>query len=121
MAQMSHDIRTPMNAIIGMTAIAMGQVDDQERVKDCLRRISLSSSHLLHLINEVLDMSKIERGQLTLTEAPFSLKTCSTRSAASSIMNRWKGTDSEFPDGWHHHDNLLGDAGKIRQVLIQSH
>ena len=119
MAQMSHDIRTPMNAIIGMTAIAMGQADNEERVKDCLQKISLSSSHLLHLINEVLDMSKIERGQITLTEAPFSLKGM-FHEIGSIVYNESmeKGQTLHFLTDDIIHDNLLGDAGKIRQVLI---
>ena len=119
MAQMSHDIRTPMNAIIGMTAIAMGQADNEERVKDCLQKISLSSSHLLHLINEVLDMSKIERGQITLTEAPFSLKGL-FHEIGSIVYNESmeKGQALRFLTDDIIHDNLLGDAGKIRQVLI---
>lgn len=119
MAQMSYDIRTPMNAIIGMTAIAMGQADNEERVKDCLQKISLSSSHLLHLINEVLDMSKIERGQITLTEAPFSLK--GMFHEIGSIVyseSMEKGQALRFLTDDIIHDNLLGDAGKIRQVLI---
>lgn len=119
MAQMSHDIRTPMNAIIGMTNIAMGQLEDKARVKDCLQKISFSSGHLLHLINEVLDMSKIERGQVVLTEAPFSLKhllheigsiVCSEAKEKSQAM--YFVTDDIV------HDRLMGDAGKIRQVLI---
>ena len=66
LSSMSHDIRTPMNGIVGMTAIAMANIDNQERVKDCLGKITLSSRHLLGLINDVLDMSKIESGKLTL-------------------------------------------------------
>ena len=56
---MSHDIRTPMNAIMGMTSLAMAHLGDQKRVADCLDKISISSKHLLSLINDVLDMSKI--------------------------------------------------------------
>ena len=59
LANMSHDIRTPMNAIVGMTAIATAHMDDREQVQSCLRKITLSSKHLLGLINDVLDMSKI--------------------------------------------------------------
>ena len=59
LANMSHDIRTPMNAIVGMTAIATAHIDDREQVQNCLRKITLSSKHLLGLINDVLDMSKI--------------------------------------------------------------
>ncbi len=71
---MSHDIRTPMNAIVGMTAIAKAHIDDQEQVKNCLRKITLSSKHLLGLINDVLDMSKIESGKLALTMEQISLR-----------------------------------------------
>ena len=74
LANMSHDIRTPMNAIVGMTAIATAHIDDLEQVKGCLRRIALSSKQLLGLINDVLDMSKIESGKMTLTAANTSLK-----------------------------------------------
>ena len=56
---MSHDIRTPMNAIVGMTAIATANIDDKQQVQNCLKKITLSSRHLLGLINDVLDMSKI--------------------------------------------------------------
>lgn len=73
LSNMSHDIRTPMNAIVGMTAIAASHLDDRERVAECLEKISFSSSHLLSLINDILDMSKIESGKLSLAEEPFNL------------------------------------------------
>lgn len=66
LSSMSHDIRTPMNGIIGMTAIATANAGDEMKVRDCLKKISLSSRHLLGLINDVLDMSKIESGKLSL-------------------------------------------------------
>ncbi len=74
LASMSHDIRTPMNAIIGMTGIAQKNVNDRDRVEDCLRKISLSSKHLLGLINDVLDMSKIDSGKMVLNMIPVSLR-----------------------------------------------
>lgn len=74
LASMSHDIRTPMNAIIGMTGIAQKNLGDRERVEDCLRKISLSSKHLLGLINDVLDMSKIDSGKMVLNMIPVSLR-----------------------------------------------
>ncbi|WP_066733214.1 hybrid sensor histidine kinase/response regulator [Bariatricus massiliensis] len=74
LANMSQDIRTPMNAIVGMTAIATAHIDDRKQVQNCLRKITLSSKHLLGLINDVLDMSKIESGKLTLTTEQISLK-----------------------------------------------
>ena len=70
---MSHDIRTPMNGIIGMTAIAAAHIDEKERVQDSLAKITAASRHLLGLINEVLDMSKIESGKVLLTEEEFNL------------------------------------------------
>ncbi|MCD7952787.1 MAG: response regulator [Synergistaceae bacterium] len=73
LSSMSHDIRTPMNAIIGMTAIAEAHLDDRERVRDSLRKIELAGSHLLSLINDVLDMSKIKSGKLTLRDDPFNI------------------------------------------------
>ena len=63
-----------MNAIVGMTAVATAHMDDREQVQNCLRKIALSSRHLLGLINDVLDMSKIESGKLTLTTDHISLK-----------------------------------------------
>ncbi|MBQ7585917.1 MAG: response regulator [Desulfovibrionaceae bacterium] len=74
LSNMSHDIRTPMNAILGMTAIAREHLNDLNRVKDCLKKISLSGKQLLGLINDVLDMSKIESGKMTLTLEAVSLK-----------------------------------------------
>lgn len=73
LSSMSHDIRTPMNGIIGMTAIAAANVNDSLRVQDCLKKISLSSRHLLGLINDILDMSKIESGKLSLNIDMISL------------------------------------------------
>ena len=74
LSNMSHDIRTPMNAIVGMTAIATEHIDDRERVKDCLKKITLSGKQLLGLINDILDMSKIESGKMTLNMDVLSLK-----------------------------------------------
>uniref|UniRef100_UPI00140D0069 ATP-binding protein n=1 Tax=Enterocloster aldenensis TaxID=358742 RepID=UPI00140D0069 len=72
-SNMSHDMRTPMNGIVGMTSIAKRSLDDRERVLDCLNKIDISSRHLLNLINDVLDMSKIESGKLALASGPFDL------------------------------------------------
>ena len=73
LSNMSHDIRTPMNAIVGMTQIARERTDDAEAVSDCLDKISASSAHLLNLINDVLDMSRIESGRMELVEERASL------------------------------------------------
>ncbi len=82
LSNMSHDIRTPMNGIVGMTAIAMANINDTGKVKDCLTKITLSSKHLLGLINDVLDMSKIESGKLSLNQHQVSL-----RETMDSIVN----------------------------------
>lgn len=82
LSSMSHDIRTPMNGIVGMTTIAIANIDNTERVRDCLAKITLSSKHLLGLINDVLDMSKIESGKLTLNMSQISL-----RETMDSIVN----------------------------------
>ncbi len=74
LSSMSHEIRTPMNAIIGMTEIAQRNIADPGRVSDCLKKVRLSSKHLLGLINDVLDMSKIESKKMTLNIAPVSLR-----------------------------------------------
>lgn len=73
LSRMSHDIRTPMNAVVGMTEIASAHLDEPERMKDCLQKIRLSSHHLLGLINDVLDMSKIETGNFPINMAALSL------------------------------------------------
>lgn len=73
LSTMSHDIRTPMNGIIGMTNIAKHHLYEPEQLKDCLDKVSLASDHLLTLINDILDISKVESGNMILTPAPFSI------------------------------------------------
>ena len=74
LSTMSHDIRTPMNGIIGMTDIASMHTDDPEYTRECLDKISLASDHLLTLINDILDISKVESGSMVLNPAPFSIE-----------------------------------------------
>ena len=73
LSRMSHEIRTPMNGIIGMTAIALQQEQSQERIMDCLQKIQSSSNYLLGLINDILDMSKIESGKMRLDPFNFNI------------------------------------------------
>ena len=87
LSNMSHDIRTPMNGIIGMTAIAASHIDDKERVQDSLQKITQASKHLLSLINEVLDMSKIESGKVDLIEEEFKLSDLVERSGSLFLKN----------------------------------
>ena len=74
LSNMSHDIRTPMNGIVGMTAIASANIENAQQVQNCLKKIELSSRHLLGLVNDILDMSKIESGKLTLHMEKISLQ-----------------------------------------------
>lgn len=74
LSTMSHDIRTPMNAIIGMTEIAKKRIDDPKQLRQCLDKLSITSEHLLTLINDVLDISKVEYGGMALHAAPFSVE-----------------------------------------------
>ncbi|MBQ9765912.1 MAG: response regulator [Lachnospiraceae bacterium] len=119
MSRMSHDIRTPMNAIIGMTTIAGEHLDEPARVKDCLNKISVSSRHLLSLINEVLDMSKIEAGKLELKEEKINL--------SEIIDNLLLITRQQIMDKNHtlnvnisnvEHEHVFGDSQRMLQVFI---
>lgn len=119
LSRMSHDIRTPMNAIIGMTAIAGTHLDDRERVADCLNKITLSSSHLLSLINEVLDMSKIESGKIDLNEEEFNL---SDLVDALIFMVRpqikAKGQELNVTIQDVVHEKVIGDRSRIQQSFL---
>ena len=119
LANMSHDIRTPMNAIVGMTAIATAHIDDRKQVENCLRKITLSSKHLLGLINDVLDMSKIESGKLTLTTEQISLK--EVVEGIVNIMQPQVKTKKQTFD--IHVENILTenvwcDGVRLNQVLL---
>ena len=119
LSSMSHDIRTPMNGIIGMTAIATAHLDDRERVEDCLKKISEASSHLLSLINEVLDMNKIESGKVELNEENFNL---------SELVDTLLAMTKAQLENHHHtlkldvadvvHENVIGDSHRIQQVFV---
>ena len=119
LSNMSHDIRTPMNAIVGMTAIATTHIDDIEHVQHCLKKIALSSKHLLGLINDVLDMSKIESGKLTLTEERISLREVSD-AVVSIVQPQIKSKNQNFSV---HIDNITAeevycDSVRLNQILL---
>ncbi|GGJ86455.1 PAS domain-containing hybrid sensor histidine kinase/response regulator [Parabacteroides faecis] len=119
LARMSHDIRTPMNAIVGMTAIAGAHVDDHERVHDCLKKITSASNLLLSLINEILDMSKIESGRLKLSEDEFNIGELLQDLIVmmqSEIKNKQHKLDIHVSG--LHHENVVGDIQRIKQVLM---
>lgn len=108
LSNMSHDIRTPMNAIIGMTSIAAVHINDQERVLDSLQKITLASKHLLSLINEVLDMSKIESGEVNLVEEEFNL--------SDLIDNLLTIMNPQIEE--HHHNFTVNITGVVNESLI---
>lgn len=119
LSNMSHDIRTPMNAIVGMTAIAVTHIDDKEQVQHCLRKITLSGKHLLGLINDVLDMSKIESGKMTLTAERISLRD-TVESVVSIIQPQIKAKEQNFNV---HIDNITiedvyCDSVRLNQILL---
>ena len=119
MSRMSHDIRTPMNAIIGMTAIAEKHLDDKERVADCLHKITVSSKHLLSLINEVLDMSKIESGKIELVEEEVNL---------ADLIDNLVTMIRPVIQGKNHslavdianveHENVIADSVRMQQIFM---
>ncbi len=119
LSNMSHDIRTPMNAIVGMTAIAITNIDNPQQVKNCLKKISLSSKHLLGLINDVLDMSKIESGKMTLNMDQVSL-----REVIDNIVNivqpQVKAKKQQF-DVFIHDigvEDVYCDSIRLNQVML---
>ncbi len=119
LANMSHDIRTPMNAIIGLTAIAGTHMDDKERVADCLSKITISSKHLLGIINEILDMSKIESGKMELHEDVFSLpELIDNLLSMSKPEVSAKGHELSVSIRGIEHENVIGDSQRIQQVFM---
>lgn len=119
LSRMSHEIRTPMNAIIGMTTIAAAYIEDRDRVADCLEKIGYSSKHLMTLINDVLDMSKITEGKMQIAREPFSLETV-VESISSIIYPQAynKGLDFSVPLVDLTDTMLVGDSLRLNQVLL---
>ncbi len=119
LSNMSHDIRTPMNAIVGMTAIARAHADNPATVSDSLKKIELSAKHLLGLINDVLDMSKIESGRLALNVAPVSLPDIVENIVG--IMRpqvHAKRQDFDVVVRGIRCEGVLADATRLNQVLL---
>ena len=116
---MSHDIRTPMNGIIGMTAIAAAHIDDRERVKDSLQKITTASRHLLSLVNEVLDMSKIESGNIYLAEEELNLSEL-IDSLITMIRPQVRAHRHELTVNICHveHELVIGDSIRLQQVFV---
>ena len=119
MSQMSHDIRTPMNGIVGMTAIAKAHLDQPERVADCLKKIETASAQLLRLINEVLDMSRIESGRIELEQAPFDLQELMDNMLdMTRAQLQAKGHTLQVQTQGLTHRRVVGDQGRLQQVCV---
>ena len=116
---MSHDIRTPMNAIVGFTALAASHIDNREQVQDYLGKISVSSQHLLSLINDVLDMSRIESGKVTIEEADVhlpdvihDLRTIIQSNITAKQLELFIDTQDVI------HEDIVTDKLRLNQVLL---
>lgn len=119
LSSMSHDIRTPMNAVIGMTDIARKYADDPKKVRECLDKVSLASNHLLTLINDILDISKIESGNMVLTPAMFSMKDL-TEKLINIMLPQIEKKKLEFSydiDDFKY-EYLVADELRLNQVFI---
>lgn len=119
LSNMSHDIRTPMNGIIGMTTIAKAHLDETERVSECLDKIMGASSHLLSLINDVLDVSRIESGRIILSEDKFSLPEIfdnMINMISPQIMNRHMELFVDICGVTH--EDVIGDSLRLQQIFM---
>lgn len=120
LSRMSHEIRTPLNAIIGMTAIAAASIRDTTRVEDCLSKITFSSKHLLMLINDVLDMSKIESSKMVLQEEPFDIYEM-VNGFVSTVYAQAKAKGIHFEEsmeGFGEDTVFIGDSLRLNQILL---
>lgn len=119
LSQMSHDIRTPMNAIIGITSIAAMHIDEPQKIQDCLKKITTSSQHLLGLINDVLDMSKIESGNIAMHPEHMCLSD-TLENVVSIMQPLFKDKDQHFFVHLHHvqHEEFNFDCLRLRQILV---
>jgi len=118
LSRMSHDVRTPINAIVGMTAIAGLHMNDQNRIADCLKKITISSKLLLNLINEVLDMSKLESGKIMLTEETFKLDEL-LESLFIMVQSAFEAKKQKLViHSKVKHECLIGDVQRIQQALL---
>lgn len=119
LSTMSHDIRTPMNAIIGLTTIAEKNLGDAESTKESLRKISLASNHLLTLINDILDISKVESGKLKLSPLTFSIvDTVENLVNISQPMIKEKNIEFSFHINQMEKEYLYADQLRLNQIYI---
>ena len=119
LSTMSHDIRTPMNAIIGLTTLAEKNLGDKDLVGEHLRKISMASNHLLTLINDILDISKVESGRLSLSPLTFSIaETMENLVNLSQPMVKEKNIDFNFRIGRMDREYFYADQLRLNQIFI---
>jgi len=119
LSTMSHDIRTPMNAIIGLTTIAKKNLDDTESVRENLQKITLASNHLLTLINDILDISKVESGKLILSPQTFSIvEAVENLVNISQPMIKEKNIEFHFRISRMEKEYLYADQLRLNQIYI---
>lgn len=119
LSSMSHDIRTPMNAVLGMTDIARRNLDDPECVSDCLNNVTIAGNHLLTLINDILDISRVESGRMRLNPSSFSLE--GSLASIEDIIRpqlfekrlEYSGDFSQLP-----YKYIVADELRVNQVII---
>ncbi len=115
---MSHDVRTPLNTILGMTAIAQKESDDKEKMSECIQKIDIAGKHLLSLVNDVLDMSQIDSGKMILTEEVISLTQLFKKVVD---MMKIEAKEAKLTIDWTiqlKDEIIIGDSLRIQQVLI---
>lgn len=119
LSSMSHDIRTPLNAVLGMTELAKKHADDSAYVQECLQKISLSGNHLLTLINDILEISRVESGSISINPAPFYVPELVSnlesiiRSPAVGHGLTFEVSMKELPKPW-----LMGDRLRLTQIYL---
>ena len=119
LSSMSHDIRTPLNAVLGMTKLAQAHMDDTDYVRECLRKISLSGNHLLTLINDILEISRVESGKIHVNPAPFAVQELVSNLESitrSQAVGHGLELEVELDDPAHPY--LMGDKLRLTQVYL---
>lgn len=118
LSTISHDIRTPMNGVLGMTQIAKKHLNDPEYMSECLDKVSLAGNHLLTLINDILDISKIESGKMAISIEPFSLKDC-VNEVVSILRPQAEDKDISLDVNMHDiiYETLSADPLRLNQII----
>lgn len=119
LSSMSHDIRTPINAVIGMTDIAIKHIDDKDYVKECLEKVSSAGNHLITLINDILDLSQVESGKMVLNPAVFSIEQ-TVNNIKNILVPKAEEKNIKFIINRHDiiYDNLMYDELRLNQICI---